>query len=140
MTDDEVDGLRARTTRSDRLDEEGRNDDADDGEEERVYASVEDVVLRQAADDDVEQLRRQTRRDRRVEVDEEDEEVSLMPVEEAGLDDATLDAVDDPYCGNCAAVTFRKRDGEPTPICDVHDCPTRLESGMVCSEYDPQGL
>lgn len=133
---DSLDSLRDSTDRGDRLDESA---DGDDGDDERAYASIEDVVLRESASDDVAELRKQTERDRRVETTERDE-VELSPVDAFDLAEAVLDAVDDPYCGNCEHVDFRKRDGEPTPICGAHDCPTRLESGMICGEYDPQGL
>lgn len=138
MTDPDLDSLRDSTDRGDRL-QEGGSDDGDDSDGERAYASIEDVVLREAARDDVAELRKQTERDRRVDVTEEDE-VDLVPYESLDLPDAVIDAVDDPYCGNCASVSFKKRDGEPTPICETHDCPTDLESGMICEEYDPQGL
>jgi hypothetical protein len=137
MSDHDLDSLRDSTDRGDRLQEDGGDDGEDEGE--RAYASITDVVLREAAGDDVAELRKQTERDRRVDVTET-EEVELVPHETLELPDGTLDVVDDPYCGNCSAVAFKKRDGEPTPVCETHDCPTRLESGMVCGEYDPQGL
>lgn len=135
MTDGDIENLRDSTTRGDRLEESPD----EDGDGERAYASIEDVVLRESAGDDVAELRRQTERDDRVESTERDE-VELSPVDAFDLPDEVLDAVDDPYCGNCSHVDFRKRDGEPTPICGAHDCPTRLESGMICGDYDPQGL
>lgn len=132
MTDD-LEDLKQRTTRDDRLDE---SEDEEEDDEEVAYTPIEDVVLRENAEQGVETLREQTERGGRVEVDEPDE-VVLSPYEElfGGEFD---DAVDDPYCGNCEHVTFRKHNGDPGPHCSFFDLKTRLESGKVCENYEPQ--
>jgi hypothetical protein len=132
MTDD-LEELREKTTREDRL---GETEEEEDEEDEVAYTPVEDVVLRESAEQGIKRLREQTERGGRVENDEP-EEMGLSPYEElfGGEYD---DAVDDPYCGNCSHVTFRKHNGSPGPHCSFFDIKTRLESGMVCEEYEPQ--
>ena len=68
---------------------------------------------------------------------EEEDEMGLSPYEEL-FGDEYEDSIDDPYCGNCSHVTFRKHNGSPGPHCSFFDIKTRLESGMVCEEYEPQ--
>jgi len=132
MTDD-LEDLKRKTTREDRL---GETEEEEDEEEEVAYTPVEDVVLRESAEQGIKRLREQTERGGRVENDEP-EEMNLSPYEElfGGEYD---DAIDDPYCGNCSHVTFRKHNGSPGPHCSFFDIKTRLESGMVCEEYEPQ--
>jgi len=132
MTDD-LEDLKRKTTREDRL---GETEEEEDEEEEVAYTPVEDVVLRESAEQGIKRLREQTERSGRVENDEP-EEMNLSPYEElfGGEYD---DSVDDPYCGNCSHVTFRKHNGSPGPHCSFFDIKTRLESGMVCEEYEPQ--
>jgi hypothetical protein len=134
MTDD-LEELKEKTSRDDRLSE--TEDDDDEEDEPVAYTPVEDVVLRENADQGVKTLREQTERGERVEGDEEPDEVELSPYDEL-FEDAGGETVDDPYCGNCDHVTFRKHNGEPGPHCALHDLRTRLESGMVCGEYEPQ--
>ena len=132
MTDD-LEDLKQKTTRDDRLSE---TEEEEEEEDEVAYTPVEDVVLRENAKHGVETLREQTERTERVEKDEPDE-MELSPYEElfGGEYD---DAIDDPYCGNCEHVEFRKHNGSPGPHCSFFDLKTRLESGMVCEEYEPQ--
>jgi hypothetical protein len=130
MTDD-LEELKEKTSRDDRLSE--TEDDEDD--EPVAYTPVEDVVLRENAEQGVKTLREQTERGERVEGDDEPDEAELSPYDE--LFDEEL-PVDDPYCGNCDHVTFRKHNGEPGPHCALLDLKTRLESGMVCEDYEPQ--
>jgi len=132
---DEIEKLKQKTTRDDRLSETDEDEDEEE-DEEVTYTPVEDVVLRENAKKGVKTLREQTERGERVENDEPDE-MELSPYEElfGGEFD---DAVDDPYCGNCSHVEFRKHNGSPGPHCSVFDLKTRLESGMVCEEYEPQ--
>jgi len=134
---DEIERLKEKTSRDDRLSEgaEG-NGEAENGEgdDERVYASVDEVVLRENAKEGVKTLREQTERESRLSGDDEPDEVILSEYEEI-FDEPP---VDDPYCGNCEHVTFRKRDGSPSPHCSFLDLKTRLESGMVCEKYEPQ--
>jgi hypothetical protein len=133
MTDD-LEKLKEKTARDDRLGE--TEDDDEEDEEEVAYTPVEDVVLRENAQQGVETLREQTERGGRVEKEEEDE-MKLSPYEEL-FGDKYDDSIDDPYCGNCSHVTFRKHNGSPGPHCSFFDIKTRLESGMVCEEYEPQ--
>ncbi|MCX2818308.1 hypothetical protein EGH25_02940 [Haladaptatus sp. F3-133] len=130
---DELEELREKTSRDDRLSE---TEEEDEDEEPVAYTPVEDVVLRENADQGVKTLREQTERGERVEGDDEPGEVVLSPYDE--LFDEDAETVDDPYCGNCDHVTFRKHNGEPGPHCSLHDLKTRLESSMVCEEYEPQ--
>jgi hypothetical protein len=133
MTDD-LEKLKEKTARDDRLGE--TEDDDEEDEEEVAYTPVEDVVLRENAQQGVETLREQTERGGRVEKEEEDE-MKLSPYEEL-FGEEYDDSIDDPYCGNCSHVTFRKHNGSPGPHCSFFDIKTRLESGMVCEEYEPQ--
>jgi hypothetical protein len=133
MTDD-LEKLKEKTTRDDRLSE--TEDEKEEDEEEVAYTPVEDVVLRENAQQGVETLREQTERGERVE-NEEPDEMKLSSYEEL-FGDEYEDAVDDPYCGNCSHVTFRKHNGSPGPHCSFFEIKTRLESGMVCEEYEPQ--
>jgi hypothetical protein len=131
MTDD-LEELKKKTSRDDRLSE---IEDGEEEEEETAYTPIEDVVLRENADQGVKTLREQTERSGRVEGEDEPDEAELLPYEEL-FDDET--PVEDPYCGNCDHVTFRKHNGEPGPHCSLLDLKTRLESGMVCGDYEPQ--
>jgi len=133
MTDD-IEELKKKTSRDDRLSETG--DENGEEDEPDAYTPVEDVVLRENAEQGVKTLREQTERGERVEGDDEPDEVELSVYGE--LLDGDTKTVDDPYCGNCDHVTFRKHNGEPGPHCSFHDLKTRLESGMVCGEYEPQ--
>ncbi len=134
MTDD-LEELKEKTSRDDRLSETA--EEKEDGDEEPVaYTPVEDVVLRENADQGVKTLREQTERGERVDGDDEPDEAKLSPYDE--LFDDEVGTVDDPYCGNCDHVTFRKHNGEPGPHCTQLDLKTRLESGMVCEDYEPQ--
>lgn len=130
MTDD-LEELKKKTSRDDRLSET----EEDDEEDEVAYTPVEDVVLRENAEQGVKTLREQTERSGRVEGDDEPDEVQLSQYEELFEEESP---VDDPYCGNCDHVTFRKHNGEPGPHCSFFDLKTRLESGMVCGDYEPQ--
>lgn len=131
MTDD-LEELKEKTSRDDRLSE---TEEEEDDEEAVSYTPVEDVVLRENAEQGVKTLREQTERSGRVEGDDEPDEVQLSPYEELFEEESP---VDDPYCGNCDHVTFRKHNGEPGPHCSFFDLKTRLESGMVCGDYEPQ--
>lgn len=137
MTDD-IERLKEKTSRDDRLSEgTDRNGEKKDGiqeEDETVYAPIEEVVLRENAKEGVKTLREQTERDSRLSDSDEPDEVELSECSDI-FDEAP---VDDPYCGNCEHVTFRKRDGSPSPHCSLLDLKTRLESGMVCEKYEPQ--
>lgn len=132
MTDD-LEKLREKTTREDRL---GETEEEDDEEEEVAYTPIEDVVLRENADQEVKTLREQTERGGRVEKQEPDE-MDLSPYEDLFGDEDT-ESVEDPYCGNCEHVAFRKHNGSPGPHCSFFDIKTRLESGMVCEKYEAQ--
>ncbi|MDY6780601.1 MAG: hypothetical protein SV760_08675 [Halobacteria archaeon] len=139
MTDSaDIDDLKEKTQRDDRLTED--EDTEEEDEDELEYASVDEVVLRENAGEDVAELRKQTKRTNRIDNEsEEEDEMELSPFEAFDFDEVA-EAVDDPYCGNCSSVTFRKRDGEPEPFCSKYDLKTKLESGMVCSDYEPQGV
>lgn len=134
MTERDLDELKERTRRSDRI--ESEEGEEDDGEVE--YTPIDEVVLRENAREDVSGLKEQTqRRDRIHTVD--DEEVNLQPFEELGFEGEPYDAVDEPYCGNCEFVTFRKHNGKPEPHCTEWGAKTSLDPGMVCPDYVPQG-
>ncbi|MFP4189148.1 MAG: hypothetical protein ACLFR5_07065, partial [Halobacteriales archaeon] len=123
MTDD-LEELKEKTSRDDRLSEtETNGEDADDDDEPVAYTPVEDVVLRENADQGVKTLREQTERGERVDGDDTVDEVELLPYDEL-FDDAGDETVDDPYCGNCDHVTFRKHNGEPGPHCAFRDLKT----------------
>jgi hypothetical protein len=134
MTDD-LEELKEKTSRDDRLSE--TTDEEEEKDEPVAYTPVEDVVLRENAEQGVKTLREQTERGERVDSDDEPDEVELSPYDEL-FEDEFEGTVDDPYCGNCDHVTFRKHNGEPGPHCAYLDLKTRLESGMVCEDYEPQ--
>ncbi len=144
MTDieaEEIRKLKKKTSRDDRLseDEASETDEAEAERDEDVdYTPIDEVVLRKNADKDIDALKRETERGERVDEDEA-QEVDLHPYEEYDFD-YDEEAVEDPYCGNCESVEFKKHKGDPKPHCSLHDCVTSLKPGHVCGGYVPQGM
>ncbi|MFP4632158.1 MAG: hypothetical protein ACOCT0_00485 [Halobacteriota archaeon] len=136
LDQEELELLKKKTTKDDRLAEETSEDEDEDDVD---YTPIDEVVLRKNADKDIDALKRETSRGERVEEDDEEQAVELRPHEEFEFDFGD-EAVDDPYCGNCAAIEFEKHRGQPRPRCAENDCPTSLKPGHVCGDYVPQGL
>lgn len=135
MTERDLDDLKERTRRTDRI-ESQEVEEEDDGEVE--YTPIDEVVLRENESEDVSGLKEQTqRRDRIHTID--DERVNLEPFESLGFEGEPYDSVEEPYCGNCAFVKFRKHNGKPQPHCTEWGAKTELSPGMVCKDYVPQG-
>ncbi|XGI82884.1 hypothetical protein ACEU6E_06255 [Halorutilales archaeon Cl-col2-1] len=145
MTDDpdeiDVDELREKTRKSDRIDE-GAEDDDEDGDSEDLgeieYAGLDEVLVRDI--DSIEELREHTVRKDRIEKSDDGDEVELVSFDETGLEGEAYDSVGQHYCGNCAHVDFRKRHGETQVYCEKHEAETRVEKEMVCPDYVPQGF
>ncbi|MDY7082055.1 MAG: hypothetical protein SXQ77_06540 [Halobacteria archaeon] len=137
--DPEIDELKEKTKRTDRIDEGKEDEDAQSRKDELEYTPIEDVVLRKNAQEDVDGLKEQTKRTNRIEV-EEDDEMNLQPFHELEFEGEEYEDLDDVYCGNCDHVTFKKHQGKPQPHCSKWDNKTRLEPNMVCPDYKPQGL
>ncbi len=139
MTDieaEEIRELKKKTSIDDRLDEDA---EAEDGKEADVdYTPIDEVVLRENVDKDIDALKRETTKGERVD-EEETEEVDLHPYEEYDFE-YDEEAVEDPYCGNCEAIEFKKHKGDPKPYCSLHDDVTKLKPGYVCGGYTPQGM
>lgn len=69
--------------------------------------------------------------------------VDLSPVDELDIDQVLLDFAPDRYCANCVHVLMQAEksasETESLPYCEYWGEPTRVESGMICPEYLPQG-
>lgn len=69
--------------------------------------------------------------------------VELSPVDELDIDQARLDFAPEHYCANCSHFELHEsesiQDPDRIPYCAYWDETTRVESGMVCREYLPQG-
>lgn len=61
--------------------------------------------------------------------------VDLSPVEELDIDQELLDFAPENYCANCSYCSM----GDDAPYCQYWEESTEIESGMICSEYLPQG-
>lgn len=135
MTERDIEDLKESTRRTDRIESEEAEEESDS---EVEYTPIDEVVLRKNAEEDVSGLKEQTqRRDRIHTID--DEEVNLQPFEALDFEGEMYESVEEPYCGNCEFVTFRKHNGKPEPHCTEWGAKTRLDPGMVCSDYVPQG-
>lgn len=140
MTDieaEEIRELKKKTSREDRL-SEGPDAEELEADDDVDYTPIDEVVLRENADKDIDALKRETTKGERVE-EEDLEEVDLHPYGDYDFD-YDEDAVEDPYCGNCEAIEFRKHKGDPKPHCSLHDSVTKLKPDHVCGGYVPQGM
>ncbi len=133
MTEQEIKDLKEKTQQTDRLSEKIEDEEE---EEEREYTSIDDLVLRKNKNEDVNGLKEQTRRDNRVTEKKEEKIVELSKADE--IIDGSNDIINDPYCGNCEHIEFKKENGEPVPTCALHEMKTELKSGYICNEYDAQ--
>lgn len=70
--------------------------------------------------------------------------VDLSPFHELDIDKEILEFAEEVYCANCRH--FRMHEGGSVPIpadspyCQFWEEETRVQGGMVCSEYVPQGF
>lgn len=134
---EEIRELKKKTSREDRL-SEGPDAEELEAEEDVDYTPIDEVVLRENADKDIDALKRETTKGERVE-EEDLEEADLHPYEEYDFE-YDEEAVQEPYCGNCEAIEFKKHKGDPRPHCSLHDSVTELKPGYVCGGYVPQGM
>lgn len=69
--------------------------------------------------------------------------VDLSPYHELDIDPEIIEFTQELYCANCTHVNFTEDEDIPSqermPYCDHWDDETRIESGMICAEYLPQG-
>lgn len=69
--------------------------------------------------------------------------IDLSPVVELDIDQELLDFASENYCANCTHFKLLESESiqgsDGISYCEYWDDETRIESGMICAEYVPQG-
>lgn len=69
--------------------------------------------------------------------------VELSPVETLDIDPELVEFAPENYCANCTHFETQigdiEEESDQIPYCQQWEDTTRVEPGMVCSEYVPEG-